>query len=26
MKLLKLYQDRYSDDSHITSWKIQCII
>lgn len=26
MKLLKLYQDRYSDDSQITSWKIQCII
>lgn len=26
MKLLKLYQDRYPDDRHITSWKIQCII
>lgn len=26
MKLLKLYQDMYPDDSKITSWKIQCII
>lgn len=26
MKLLKLYQNRYPEDDHITSWKIQCII
>lgn len=26
MKLLKLYRDRYPDDLHISSWKIQCII
>lgn len=26
MKLLKLYQAKYPEDSHITSWKIQCVI
>jgi transposase InsO family protein len=26
MKLLKLYQDKFSEDNNITSWKIQCII
>jgi len=26
MKLLKIYQDEYSDDASLTSWNIQCII